>query len=867
MSGSRRRFTLFAAITAISLAATACSSSAGADGSGGGAPRSGGHLAFALSSDPTCVDPQQVANNDAIYPARQLVDSLTDQDPKTGKVVPWLAKSWEVSKDATTFTFHLRDDATFSDGTPVDAQSVKDNFDGIVRLGAKAVLGTSYLAGYQGTTVVDRHTAKVRFKAPNAQFLQATSTFTLGLLAKSTVKLPATKRCTDNLIGSGPFELVDYTPNKSVEERRRAGYRWGSSLWHKKGPAYLEQLSFKVVPESGVRTGSLQSDQADAIGGVAPQDEDGLKGTGFTLLSRANPGLPFALTVNAGRPITKELAVRRAIQLGVNRKEVVNTVLSSRYKPATSALAGTTTAYRDLGARLRFDPAKAGKLLDEAGWRPGPGGVRVKDGKKLSLKVVWGTNFGPNRDRARADPAAAEENRRTAHLEGRVHRGLRRRPAEGRLRLLLGQHDPRGPGHPAHRLLEQAAQPLPPRRPRPRRGAGQGGGGRRSHQARRTRRPRAGDRAGQGLSGAGVRADHRARTVPEGPRPELRGLLPAAVPRHLALLTGPSRRITITMTRYLAHRLLQAVFVLWAAFTASFVVLYLLPGDPVLDHGAAGGADTNDISQEQLAEVKRAYGFDKPLIVQYGTRLWGALHGDFGDLRAERGSGRSSDRRPAARHPPDSPAAGLLLATVFGAGVALAATYTRRRRLRQVLLSLPALARVRPAVLGRAGAGAAVLVPVGAAAGRRQRGRRQPRTAGDHPGPADRRRSWPRCWPRACGRPSPSRTSTRRGPRARAGGGSTCGTPLRNAALPPLTLAGCWSATCWPGRCRRDGLLARRHRADHRRGGDHPGHPGGAGPRRVRRGGVRPRQPGGGPGVSAARPAHPTARTASAVAR
>ncbi|MGY0063284.1 ABC transporter substrate-binding protein [Streptomyces sp. LZ34] len=396
MSGSRRRFALFAAITALSLAATACSSSAGADGSGGSAPRSGGHLTFALSSDPTCVDPQQVGNNDAIYPARQLVDSLTDQDPKTGKIVPWLAKSWEISKDATTFTFHLRDGATFSDGTPVDAQSVKDNFDGIVRLGAKAVLGTSYLAGYKGTTVVDKHTAKVEFKAPNAQFLQATSTFTLGLLAKSTVKLPATERCTDNLIGSGPFELVDYTPNKSVEERRRAGYRWGSSLWHKKGPAYLQRLSFKVVPESGVRTGSLQSDQVDAIGGVAPQDEDGLKSTGFTLLSRANPGLPFALTVNAGRPVTKELAVRRAIQLGVNRKEVTDTVLSSRYKPATSALAGTTTAYQDLGGRLRYDPAKAGKLLDGAGWRPGPDGIRVKDGRKLSLKVVWATNFGPN---------------------------------------------------------------------------------------------------------------------------------------------------------------------------------------------------------------------------------------------------------------------------------------------------------------------------------------------------------------------------------------------------------------------------------------------------------------------------------------
>ncbi|MDX3229690.1 ABC transporter permease [Streptomyces sp. ME19-01-6] len=148
------------------------------------------------------------------------------------------------------------------------------------------------------------------------------------------------------------------------------------------------------------------------------------------------------------------------------------------------------------------------------------------------------------------------------------------------------------------------------------------------------------------------------------------------------------------MTRYLAHRLLQAVLVLWAAFTTSFVVLYLLPGDPV-SIMAAGGADTNDISQEQLAEVKRAYGFDKPLIEQYGTRLWGALHGDFG-ISVQ--SGDPVGHLIAGQLPAtlQLTGAGLLLATVFGAGVALAATYTRRRRLRQALLSLPALAVSAP---------------------------------------------------------------------------------------------------------------------------------------------------------------------------
>ncbi|MFG2589386.1 ABC transporter substrate-binding protein [Streptomyces sp. NPDC048438] len=391
----RSALTSLAVVTVLSLAATACSSST-ADSAGGSTPHSGGHLTFALASDPICVDPQQAGNNDAIYPARQLVDSLTDQDPGTGKIVPWLAKSWKVSGDAREFTFNLREGVTFSDGTPVNAGSVKSNFDGIIGLGAEAVLGSSYLAGYKGTTVVDEYTAKVTFSTPNAQFLQASSTFTLGLLAESTVKLPAAERCTDNLVGSGPFTLTDYTQNRSVEEKRRAGYDWGSSLWSRKGPAYLERLSFKVIPESGVRTGSLRSGQIDAIGGVAPQDEEGLKGAGFALRSRANPGLPFALSANVARPITKDIKVRQAIQKALDRQEIVDTVLSASYKPATSSLASTTGDYTDLGDRLGHDAAGAEELLEGAGWRTGSDGIRTKNGRKLALKVVWASNFGPN---------------------------------------------------------------------------------------------------------------------------------------------------------------------------------------------------------------------------------------------------------------------------------------------------------------------------------------------------------------------------------------------------------------------------------------------------------------------------------------
>ena len=97
---------------------------------------------------------------------RQLYDSLVEQDPETGEITPWLAESWEINDDATEFTFHLRDDVTFSDGTPFTADVVKANFDDIIANGAKANGALPAFTGYVETVVVDPQTVTVRFGAP-----------------------------------------------------------------------------------------------------------------------------------------------------------------------------------------------------------------------------------------------------------------------------------------------------------------------------------------------------------------------------------------------------------------------------------------------------------------------------------------------------------------------------------------------------------------------------------------------------------------------------------------------------------------------------------------------------------------------------
>ncbi|WP_280249242.1 ABC transporter substrate-binding protein [Nocardia abscessus] len=382
-----------ALIAGATLLSSACDASTGPQpGGDAGPPKPGGTLTFAVASDAGCVDPQQVGSGDTLYSLRETVDSLTDQDPATGKTVPWLAQRWEVDEQAKSFTFRLRPGATFSDGSPVNAQVVKDNFDAIPKLGALAILSKGYVSGYVGTEVIDDHSARITFEQPNAQFLQATSTAALGLVSASSAAKTPQQRCSDGVVGSGPFVLSKYVPNQSITLTKRAGYSWGSPLWTKPGEAYLDKLEFTVIPESGVRAGSVQSGQVDVVAGTGRADEPGLKAAGVTLLTRSHPGAVFNLGLNNSRPILRDVQVRRAIQAAVDRRQVVEAVFQSGTAPATGILSRTTPGYIDLSADLTVDVAKAKSLLDSAGWTTGGDGIRQKDGARLSLTVVWFNN-------------------------------------------------------------------------------------------------------------------------------------------------------------------------------------------------------------------------------------------------------------------------------------------------------------------------------------------------------------------------------------------------------------------------------------------------------------------------------------------
>ncbi|HEY0125053.1 MAG TPA: ABC transporter substrate-binding protein [Rhizobium sp.] len=351
-------------------------------------PKVGGTLNIALQRQADCIDPQQSNYGYGSVDGRQLVDSLTDQSyAEPTKVVPWLAKSWDISEDAKTFTFHLRDDVTFSDGTLLDSAVVKRNFEILATFPGAA--GGAYLKGITSIDTPDAHTVRIAFNAPNVPFLQATSTAELGIVSQSTLDKSADRRCAEGVIGTGPFVIEKVIFNEQATFIKRNSYKWASELRDHQGEAYLDKVIYRIVSEGTARSGALQAGQVDVIQNVTFDDVPVLEKAGYKIIRTPFLGLSTHLVINTKNSILKDRTVRMALQRAINRQDVVDLAYSGYFTPAKGTLTPESPNFLDQSEKLSYDPDEAKKILDAAGWVPGSDGVREKAGKKLKVTASF----------------------------------------------------------------------------------------------------------------------------------------------------------------------------------------------------------------------------------------------------------------------------------------------------------------------------------------------------------------------------------------------------------------------------------------------------------------------------------------------
>ncbi|MCV7063356.1 ABC transporter substrate-binding protein [Mycolicibacterium vaccae] len=381
-----------ALLGALTLTLSACSGS-GTDASSepAGDPVPGGTLTYALAEWPKCVDP--VLRARGLSAPEHFADRLTDQDRETGEVIPRLAESWEIAPGAKSFTLHLRDDVTFSDGTPLTAELVKanlDNLKAITKSGQSETQIISALNTYQGTTVVDPHTVRVDFTEPELGFLRNLSDPYFSVYAPATLEAPLEERCAGkNLIGSGPYVISEVINQQRITLDKRDDYNWPTpGVTDHEGAAYLDRIVFEVVPESGVRVGGLTSGQFDIVDDVPVIDQDAVKRQGAEILTATTPNLVPGLRQNPLSPLGRDLVVRQAIQKAIDREEIRDTLYTDEYNIPTSAIAANTPLWQDKSEFLQYQPEEAQNLLADNGWAKGADRVWAKDGLRLAPKIM-----------------------------------------------------------------------------------------------------------------------------------------------------------------------------------------------------------------------------------------------------------------------------------------------------------------------------------------------------------------------------------------------------------------------------------------------------------------------------------------------
>lgn len=381
----RHRGLAIASLAVLSIAGlSACGGeAAGSDGKGAKV------LRIANASTSECNDPQLDNYGFGSTVGRQLVDSLVERDPADPtKINPWLATDWKISADATSYTFSLRDDVTFSNGEEFTATTVKDNFETLAGLTGT---GSALVQGIESIETPDPTTVVITFESPNAAFLQSAAQYQLGFVAEETLKKSAEERCAEGVIGTGPFVTDSFTLNENWNLSKREDYNWASASREHQGPALLDRIEFTFIEEASVRTGALTSGQVD-LTGITHQDVETIEAAGLQTFDQPNRVPAVSLEVNTSRGVLKDRAVREAFRHSIDREDLVEKAHAGLTEPATGSLTAASPHHIDQPDLLSHDIPQAISLLEDAGWTEIKDGIRYKDGEPLLITVTYASS-------------------------------------------------------------------------------------------------------------------------------------------------------------------------------------------------------------------------------------------------------------------------------------------------------------------------------------------------------------------------------------------------------------------------------------------------------------------------------------------
>ncbi|MFT4181986.1 MAG: ABC transporter substrate-binding protein [Rhizobium sp.] len=352
-------------------------------------PVAGGKLVWGVETDPATLNPQLNGQDKTKLLLRNVYESLLART-KEGGYVSWLATGYKISDDGKTYTFTLRDGVSFSDGEKLDAAAVVTNFTKLKDAAYSGSASAGPVSRVAEAKAVDAHTVVLTLSEVYAPFLDFAAS--LEILSPKAFASSQLKSGGPEIAGTGPFILDRYVKGQDIHFVKNAAYNWPPKTAAHQGPAYLDEITYRFLPESSVRTGALTSGQVDVIEGISGNDAGLFKDNpDYSYQKALNTGTPYSLFLNVTYGPTQDIKVRKALVAAID----VDAVLKSVYRGERTRAWGITspidTQFYDKSIEGAYgsDPKLANQLLDEAGWTARDAdGFRTKDGKRLTIEVV-----------------------------------------------------------------------------------------------------------------------------------------------------------------------------------------------------------------------------------------------------------------------------------------------------------------------------------------------------------------------------------------------------------------------------------------------------------------------------------------------
>lgn len=373
----------------LALAACTASSDPGPDAT----PSDGGTLVYATGdAEPTCLDPHVGGNYPQALLSTQFLEPLVGRDAD-GTIQPWLATSWTTSDDGLTWDFTLADGVTFTDGTPFDAAAVQANVAHLQDPDTGS--STGYLAVQKVASVeaVDATHARFHLTEPDSALLESLSQQWTAMESPAGIARGTDANCAAP-VGTGPFVVDAWERQQQVELVRNDDYRTPDPEAEHDGPAHLERIVWRFLPDAATRYAALRSGEVQVIDNPQPDAVAAAdKGGDIAHIDAPRPGSVNRIELNAAQPPFDDPRVREAFVRAADVDPGIETLFAGTATRSYSPLSSVEpVAYAD-ESLFGTDVDRAEDLLDEAGWtQRDADGYRTRDGARLTVRMPVSTN-------------------------------------------------------------------------------------------------------------------------------------------------------------------------------------------------------------------------------------------------------------------------------------------------------------------------------------------------------------------------------------------------------------------------------------------------------------------------------------------